>query len=67
LFSVAALPAMVLFVIASLLTPTAHNLILETPYLIAAYAAFDDEAFESFIVDTDHWRHFFCCSAWSGA
>jgi hypothetical protein len=30
-----------------------------TPYLIAAYAAFVGEAFEGFIVDTDHWRHFF--------
>jgi hypothetical protein len=28
-------------------------------YLIAAYAAFVGEAFEGFIVDTDHWRHFF--------
>jgi hypothetical protein len=28
-------------------------------YLIAAYAAFAGEAFEGFIVDTDHWRHFF--------
>jgi hypothetical protein len=28
-------------------------------YLIAAYAAFVGEAGEGFIVDTDHWRHFF--------
>jgi len=28
-------------------------------YLIAAYATFVGEAFEGFIVDTDHWRHFF--------
>jgi hypothetical protein len=28
-------------------------------YLIAAYAAFVGEAVEGFIVDTDHWRHFF--------
>jgi hypothetical protein len=28
-------------------------------YLIAAYAAFVGEACEGFIVDTDHWRHFF--------
>jgi hypothetical protein len=28
-------------------------------YLIAAYAAFVGEALEGFIVDTDHWRHFF--------
>jgi hypothetical protein len=28
-------------------------------YLIAAYAAFVGEAMEGFIVDTDHWRHFF--------
>jgi len=28
-------------------------------YLIAAYAAFVGEAFEGFIIDTDHWRHFF--------
>jgi hypothetical protein len=36
--------------------------IVATPwqtYLIAAYAAFVGEAFEGFIVDTDHWRHFF--------
>ena len=28
-------------------------------YLIAAYATFVGEAIEGFIVDTDHWRHFF--------
>jgi hypothetical protein len=28
-------------------------------YLITAYAVFVGEAFEGFIVDTDHWRHFF--------
>ena len=28
-------------------------------YLIAAYAGFVGEACEGFIVDTDHWRHFF--------
>ena len=28
-------------------------------YLVAAYATFVGEAFEGFIVDTDHWRHFF--------
>lgn len=28
-------------------------------YLIAAYAAFVGEFCEGFIVDTDHWRHFF--------
>ena len=28
-------------------------------YLIAAYASFVGEVFEGFIVDTDHWRHFF--------
>jgi hypothetical protein len=36
--------------------------IIATPwqtYLIAAFAAFLGEAFEGFIVDTDHWRHFF--------
>jgi hypothetical protein len=36
--------------------------IIATPwqaYLIAAYAAFVGEVFEGFIVDTDHWRHFF--------
>ena len=27
--------------------------------MIAAYAAFVGEAVEGFIVDTDHWRHFF--------
>ncbi len=36
--------------------------IIATPWqacLIAAYAAFVGEVFEGFIVDTDHWRHFF--------
>ena len=36
--------------------------IIATPwqaYLIAAYAAFVGEVVEGFIVDTDHWRHFF--------
>ena len=28
-------------------------------YLIAAYASFVGEACEGFVVDTDHWRHFF--------
>ena len=28
-------------------------------YLVAAYAGFVGEAWEGFIVDTDHWRHFF--------
>ena len=28
-------------------------------YLIVAYATFVGEAVEGFIVDTDHWRHFF--------
>ncbi|MGB6538916.1 MAG: hypothetical protein WBF58_23485 [Xanthobacteraceae bacterium] len=28
-------------------------------YLIAAYAAFVGEVCEGFVVDTDHWRHFF--------
>jgi len=29
------------------------------PYLIAAYASFIGEVGEGFIIDTDHWRHFF--------
>ncbi len=29
------------------------------PCLIAAYGAFIGEAAESFIIDTDHWRHYF--------
>ena len=36
--------------------------IISTPwqyYLIAAFAAFVGEAGEGFVVDTDHWRHFF--------
>ncbi|MGA8820001.1 MAG: O-antigen ligase domain-containing protein, partial [Xanthobacteraceae bacterium] len=28
-------------------------------YLLAAYAAFVGEVAEGFVVDTDHWRHFF--------
>ena len=28
-------------------------------YLVAAYAAFVGEFIEGFVVDTDHWRHFF--------
>ena len=36
--------------------------LMSTPwqyYLIAAYAAFVGEFCEGFVVDTDHWRHFF--------
>jgi hypothetical protein len=29
------------------------------PYLIAAYGAFVGEVAESFIIDSDHWRHYF--------
>jgi O-antigen ligase len=29
------------------------------PYLIAAYGAFVGEVLESFIIDSDHWRHYF--------
>lgn len=29
------------------------------PYLIAAYGVFIGEAAESFIIDSDHWRHYF--------
>ena len=29
------------------------------PYLITAFAAFVGEVREGFIIDTDHWRHFF--------
>ncbi len=29
------------------------------PYLICAFAAFVGEALEGFVIDTDHWRHFF--------
>ncbi len=29
------------------------------PYLITAYAAFVGEVLEGFVIDTDHWRHFF--------
>jgi O-Antigen ligase len=29
------------------------------PYLITAFAAFAGEVLEGFIIDTDHWRHFF--------
>ena len=29
------------------------------PYLIAALGTFCGEAFESFVIDTDHWRHYF--------
>ena len=37
-------------------------LVVRTPwqiYLITAFAAFVGEAAEGFIIDTDHWRHFF--------
>ena len=37
-------------------------LLISTPwqiYLITAYAAFAGEVAEGFIIDTDHWRHFF--------
>ena len=39
-----------------------RTVLIPTPwqdYLIAAYAGFVGEACEGFIVDTDHWRHFF--------
>jgi O-antigen ligase len=29
------------------------------PYLIASYSAFIGVAIEGFVIDTDHWRHFF--------
>jgi len=29
------------------------------PYLIATFAAFVGEVLEGFVIDTDHWRHFF--------
>ena len=29
------------------------------PYLICAFATFVGEVLEGFIIDTDHWRHFF--------
>ena len=29
------------------------------PYLITAVAAFIGEMAEGFVIDTDHWRHFF--------
>jgi len=29
------------------------------PYLICAFAAFVGEVIEGFVIDTDHWRHFF--------
>ena len=29
------------------------------PYLIAAFATFVGEVVEGFVIDTDHWRHFF--------
>jgi hypothetical protein len=29
------------------------------PYLITAYAAFVGEVLEGFVIDTDHWRHFY--------
>ena len=29
------------------------------PYLISAFAAFVGEVLEGFVIDTDHWRHFF--------
>lgn len=38
----------------SVLVPTSWQ-----AYLIAAYAAFVGEVCEGFVVDTDHWRHFF--------
>ena len=29
------------------------------PYLICAFGAFAGEVIEGFVIDTDHWRHFF--------
>jgi hypothetical protein len=39
-----------------------RNMLMPTPwqtYLVAAYAAFVGEVVESFIIDSDHWRHYF--------
>jgi hypothetical protein len=39
-----------------------RNMLMPTPwqtYLVAAYAAFIGEVVESFIIDSDHWRHYF--------
>lgn len=39
-----------------------RNMLMPTPwqtYLNAAYAAFVGEVTESFIIDSDHWRHYF--------
>jgi hypothetical protein len=29
------------------------------PYLVASFAAFVGEVAEGFVIDTDHWRHFY--------
>ena len=39
-----------------------RTLLLRTPwqpYLITAYATFVGEVVEGFVIDTDHWRHFY--------
>ena len=39
-----------------------RNVLVHTPwqpYLICAFGAFVGEVLEGFVIDTDHWRHFF--------
>ena len=39
-----------------------RTLLLRTPwqpYLLTAYATFVGEVLEGFVIDTDHWRHFY--------
>lgn len=53
--------AYILMVVSTLLVGLRTALIATPwqPYLITAYATFVGEVGEGFIIDTDHWRHFF--------
>ena len=51
-----------LLILASTIMVGLRNVLVPTPgqpYLIAAFGAFIGEVLEGFVIDTDHWRHFF--------
>ena len=51
-----------IMLLASTFTVALRSVFVATPwqpYLITAFAAFTGEVLEGFIIDTDHWRHFF--------
>jgi hypothetical protein len=53
--------AYLLLIVLTLFLGFRHSLVATPwqPYLIAAFATFVGAAAEGFVIDTDHWRHFF--------